>query len=112
MMPLNFIAATIAACVTHEGGHYMAALCFGHRIKFWFEWGWRFGVVPVPRGVWGMPYMARWKQKVTALAGFGTEFACAAAAAALGWPWLLLVAACHLIAYPFYAGESSDFQWL
>ena len=104
-------AAIFLAIFTHEGGHYVAALCFGKRLKFWFEWGRLFGIIPVPRGIWNMPDMARWKQRVTALAGFGTEFACAAVAAACGWPWLLLVAACHVLAYPLYAGESSDFKW-
>lgn len=110
---LSLIAAGIAACIVHEGGHYLAALAFGKHIKFRFEWGWLFGVIPIPRGVWTMPYMASWKQRIVALAGFGTELACAGAAMAfLRWPYLLLVASIHLIAYPFYAGEASDFKWL
>ena len=109
---LDILAAGFLAVFTHEGGHYLAALCFGEKLKFRFEWGRLFGVVPVPRGVWDMPVMASWKQRVTALAGFGTEFVCAAVATSCGWPWLLLVAACHIIAYPFYAGDSSDFKWL
>ena len=109
---LNLAAATIVACLTHEGGHYLAALCFGKRLKFWFEWGRLFGIVPVPRGVWDMPCMERRKQRIVAAAGFGTEFAGAAVAAVCGWPWLLLVASVHLLAYPFYAGEASDFKWL
>ena len=109
----DLAAAVFAAMFLHEGGHYVAALVFGKRIKFRFEWGKLFGVIPVPRGVWDMPYMASWKQRITALAGFGTELACAGAAMAfLRWPYLLLVASVHLIAYPFYAGESSDFKWL
>ena len=112
-MVFDLAAALFAAMFFHEGGHYVAALCFGHKIKFRFEWGRLFGVIPVPRGVWDMPDMASWKQRITALAGFGTELACAGAVmAVLCWPWLLLVASCHLIAYPFYAGESSDFKWL
>ena len=110
---LDLAAALFAAVLTHEGGHYVAALAFGHKIKFRFEWGKLFGVIPVPRGVWDMPDMEPWKQRIVALAGFGTEFACAAVAIALlDWPWLLLVASVHLIAYPFYAGEASDFKWL
>ena len=109
---LSLIAAGIAACLTHESGHYLAALCFGKRIEFRLEWGWLFGVVPVPRGVWTMPYLESWKQRIVALAGFGTEFVCAGAAVALGWPWMMMVASVHLLAYPFYAGEANDFKWL
>jgi len=109
---LNLAAATIVACLTHEGGHWLAALCFGKRIRFWFEWGRLFGVVPVPRGVWNMPDMARWKQRITALAGFGTEFAGAVFTLSIGWAWLLLVAALHITAYPFYAGDANDFKWI
>lgn len=109
---INLIAAGIAACIIHEGGHYVAALCFGEKLMFRFEWGRLFGVVPVPRWVWTMPSMTEWKQRVVAVAGFGTEFLVAGVAVALGWLWLLLVASCHIIAYPAYAGESSDFKWL
>ena len=109
---LNIVLAGILACIIHEGGHYLAALCFGEKLKFRFEWGRLFGVVPVPRGVWTMPYMEPWKQRIVAIAGFGTEFAGAGIAVALGWLWLLLVASCHIVAYPAYAGESSDFKWL
>lgn len=109
---LNLILAGIIACLTHEGGHYLSALAFGERLKFRFEWGRLFGVVPVPRWVWTMPYMDGWKQRVVAVAGFGTEFLAAGVCVALGWLWLLLVASCHIVAYPFYAGENSDFNWL
>ena len=109
---LNLAVAGVVALVTHEGGHYLAALCFDERLKFRFEWGKLFGVVPVPRWVWTMPDMAEWKQRVVAVSGFGVEFLVAGVAVALGWLWLLLVASCHIIAYPFYAGDSSDFKWL
>lgn len=109
---LNIVLAGMAACLTHEGGHYLTARAFGRKLKFRFEWGRLFGIIPVPRWTWGMPYMAEWKQRAIALAGFGAEFACAGGAAALGWLWLLLAASVHLLAYPFYAGEASDFKWL
>ena len=109
---LNIVLAGIAACLAHEGGHYLVARAFGQRLKFRFEWGRLFSVVPVPRWVWYMPDMAEWKQRVVAVAGFGTEFLVAGVAVALGWLWLLLVASVHLLAYPFYAGEASDFKWL
>ena len=109
---LNVILAGIFACLAHEGGHWLTALAFGRRLKFRFEWGRLFGVPIIPRGVWFMPDMAEWKQRVVAVAGFGTEFLVAGVAVALGWLWLLLVASCHIVAYPAYAGESSDFKWL
>ena len=112
MILLNIILAGVTACLTHEGGHYVSALAFGRRLKFRFAWGRLFGVVPVPRGVWTMPFMDRWKQKVVAVSGFGAEFTAAMASTALGWLWLLPVASVHLLAYPFYAGDSSDFNWL
>ena len=108
---LNLAVAGVVALVTHEGGHYLAALFFGERLNFRFEWGKLFGIVPVPRWVWTMPDMAEWKQRVGAVAGFGTEFVCAGAAMAAGWPYLLMVAALHILAYSFYAGEASDFKW-
>ena len=110
---LNLAIAGIAACLTHEGGHYLAALCFGERLKFRFEWGRLLKVIPVPRWVWFMPDMASWKQKTVAAAGFGTEFVAAMAALRLtGWTWLMLAASVHLLLYPLYAGDSSDFKWL
>ena len=108
---LNFVMAISAACLTHEGGHYLAALCFGKRIRFRFKWGWLFGVIPVPRGVWTMPWMEQWKQRIIALAGFGVELTCAVLLIVV-WPWLWFVAGCHLLVYPFYAGDASDFKWL
>lgn len=108
---LNIVLAGMAACLTHEGGHYVTALAFGRKLKFRFEWGRLFGIPLIPRGIWYMPDMANWKQKTVAAAGFGTEFACAGAAMAAGWPYLLMVAALHILAYSFYAGEASDFKW-
>ena len=109
---LNIVIAGIAACIIHEGGHYLAALCFGERLKFRFGYGRLFNLITIPRWICFMPSMARNKQKVVAVAGFGMEFLVAGVAVALGWFWLLLVASCHIVAYPFYAGESSDFKWL
>ena len=69
---LNVILAGIFACLAHEGGHWLTALAFGRRLNFRFVWGRLFSVVPVPRWVWYMPDMAEWKQRVVAVAGFGT----------------------------------------
>ena len=59
-----------------------------------------------------MPYMDEWKQTFVAIAGFAVELTAAMAAAAMGWLWLLPVASVHIIVYPFYAGDVSDFKWL
>lgn len=97
----------------HEGGHYLAALYFGKKLKFRFMWG-RFYV---PRYVWTMPWMDYWKQRIVALAGFGMEFAFAALLLLIQQlrPFgacYTLVALLHLVAYPWYAGDTSDFKWL
>ena len=44
----------------------------------------------------------------SALVGFGGI----AGQFGMGLMWLLLAASLHLLAYPLYAGESSDFKWL
>ena len=104
---MELIISLTLCLVTHEGGHYVAALCFGERLKFRFAWGrWH-----VPRLVWTMPEMERWKQRAVALAGFMTEGFVAGALCGAGWPWMAAVFAAHLGAYPFYAGDASDFAW-
>ena len=97
----------------HEGGHYLAARFFGHKLRFCFAWG-RFGV---PRFVWNMPYFFpcdMWKAKVIAAAGFGAELLAAVVLLA-AWHefglWYAGVAVAHLAAYPWYAGDASDFRW-
>lgn len=111
---MELIAAVLAAVLIHEGGHYLAALAFGKRLRFRFGWGRLFGKLPVPRGLWTMPQMASWKQRVVALAGFGTEFAAAGMLLvtcpnwALGYIPIVLV---HFALYPHYAGEHSDFNY-
>ena len=94
------------AYLLHEGGHCTAAFCFGHALKF-RRTGLRF--------VWGMPDVEPWKQRIIALAGFGTEllavpiFIVSVPELAL---WYAVVAVLHFIAYPFYANEYNDFRWL
>lgn len=107
------LLATLTACVIHEGGHYLAARFFGKRLKFRFEWG-RFCV---PRFVWDMPIFCQcemWKAKVIAAAGFEAELFAAVVLLA-AWRefglWYAGVAVAHLIAYRWYAGETSDFRW-
>lgn len=76
--------------------------------------GGRFGV---PRFVWNMPYFfptEMWKAKVIAAAGFGAELFAAVVLLAV-WRgfglWYTGVAVVHLAAYPWYAGDASDFRW-
>jgi hypothetical protein len=62
-----------------------------------------------------MPEMDTWKQKAVALAGFGAEFLAIPAMFFLCpglWMIYGAVAAAHIAAYKFYAGEESDFKWI
>ena len=107
-----FIVLAVFACfVVHEGGHFLAALCFGRRLKFELVWG-RFRV---PRGVWYMPDVEAWKQKTIAVWGFGAELLgallCCLFLPVFAWR-VVGVVFIHFVAYPFYAGEVSDFKWL
>ena len=110
---IKLIVAISLAGIIHEGGHYLAARFFGHRLRFRFAWG-RFGV---PRFVWEMPHFFQcenWKRKVIAAAGFGAELFAAVVLLA-AWHdfgrWYAGVALAHLVAYPWYAGNASDFKW-
>ena len=116
MLIFLYILCAILICfVTHEGGHWVAAFFYGHRITFRFQWGLLFGVIPIPRYVWYMPNTDKGKQAIIAAAGFLTEINAAL---------LLLIfvpsfgvycgtfALVHLILYKFYAGEDSDFKWI
>jgi len=93
--------------VVHELGHYLAALYFGKVLRFRFS----FGRFYVPRYIWNMPQMERWKQRVVAVSGFATEGFVAGALCGGGWPWMAGAFVVHLAAYPFYAGTASDFKW-
>jgi hypothetical protein len=108
------ILAILFAGVIHEGGHYLAALRFGERLKFRFSWGWLWKI-PVPRFIWKMPSIECWKQIHIALAGFVMEFA-AIPAFFLGvssfWRWYAAAVLLHFVLYPFYAGGDSDWKWL
>ena len=107
--------AVLAAGAIHEGGHWLAAMFFGHRINFRLEWGKLFGKIPVPRGIWNMPNVERRKQRIIAMAVFGAEFlaapifyVAAPTTFALAYPVVVLA---HFVFYRFYAGEASDFNW-
>ena len=112
---MELIVAILLAFVIHEGGHWLAARCFGKRLKFRFAWG-KLGPIPVPRLVWEMPMLwCTWHKKTVALAGFGAELVLAAFLLAsrteFGF-WYAGVALTHFVVYRFYAGEESDFRWL
>jgi len=110
---LSLVFAIVTGFLCHEGGHYATAKIFGKTISFHFEWGYLFGKIPVPRGIWTMPDMEKWKQKIVALAGFTVEFIVAAIFAfVLGFYMVLALAVAHLILYPLYSGDASDFKWL
>ena len=111
---IKLFAGVFMAMVLHEGGHYLAALFFGHKINFRFAWGflWK---IPIPRGVWTMPQIERQKQRIIALAGFGMEFAFIPIfylfVPEFG-AWYAVVAVIHAVMYRFYADEASDFNWI
>ncbi len=95
-------ASILLVPIVHELGHYLAARLFGSRLRFTFEWG-KYGV---PRWTWRWPDVDRWKLRIICLAGFGLELGIA--------PFMPLpyqvAAIAHFVAYPFYAGEASDFK--
>lgn len=103
---ISLIFAVLPVLI-HEGGHFLAALAFGKRLQFRFSWG-RLGPVPVPRWIWQWPQVDRWKLRVICHAGFALEIALIPF---LPWPYQF-IAVVHYAAYPFYAGESSDFEGL
>lgn len=108
---LNFILSIVFAGLIHELGHFIIALGYGHFLRFEFSWGrlWR---IPIPRYVWYMPEeMSVQAKRHVALSGFVAEFLAAPILYFL-LPYYPLIAFLHLMAYPFYAGEYSDFKWL
>jgi len=95
-------ASVLLIPLVHELGHYVAALAFGSRLSFTFEWGKYY----VPRWTWRWPDVDRWQLRIICLAGFGVEIGLI--------PFMPLpyqvAAIIHFIAYPFYAGEKSDWK--
>ena len=91
--------------LVHELGHWLAARLFGSRLSFTFEWG-KLGPIPVPRWTWRWPDVTKSQLRIICLAGFGLEFALI--------PFMPLpyqvAAIIHFVAYPFYAGEKSDWK--
>jgi hypothetical protein len=92
----------------HEFSHWAIARLLGYNLTFRLG----FGKWYVPRGLWTMPARLRSHQVLIGLAGFVGEFF----TAILMWAsfdWKAPIAACmvHFLAYPFYAGEQSDFNY-
>ena len=110
---MSCVLSILLAGVIHAGGHYWAALWFGHKLRSRFAWG-RFCV---PRFVWEMPYFFMgegWKVKVIVATGFVAELFAAVVLLA-AWHefglWYTGVAVAHLVTYRWYAGDASDFKW-
>ena len=103
ILMLNLILSIVLAGLIHELGHYLVALTFGHHLVFRRQ-GLRF--------IWDMPDDTKQHQRLIALSGFGAEILAAPLLYLAGlalYPWVVVA---HLMAYPFYAGESNDFKWL
>ena len=103
ILMLNLILSVVFAGLIHELGHYLTALTFGHHLVFRRQ-GFRL--------IWDMPEDTEAHQRLIALSGFGAEILTVPLLYLAGlwlYPWVVAV---HLMAYPFYAGGSSDFQWL
>lgn len=95
-------ASVLLIPLVHELGHWLAARLFGASLRFRFEWG-RFYV---PRWTWKWPDVTPLQLKVICLAGFGMEFAILPF-----MPWQYAAGVLiHFAAYPWYAGETSDFK--
>lgn len=100
---INILLSVVLAGLIHELGHYLVAPTFGHHLVFRRQ-GFRF--------IWDMPNDTPKHQRLIALSGFGVEILTAPLLYLAGlwlYPWVVAV---HLMAYPFYAGESNNFKWL
>ena len=103
ILMLNLILSIVFAGLIHELGHYLTAMFLGHTLEFRRQ-GFRF--------VWDMPNDTPKHQRLIALSGFGVEILAAPLLYLAGltlYPWVVVA---HLMAYPFYAGEYSNFKWL
>ena len=103
MLIIEILLSIAMAGLIHEMGHYLTAMFLGHTLEFR-----RQGI----RWIWDMPEDTPQHQRLIALSGFGAEIVFAPLLYFAGlwlYPWVVAV---HLMAYPFYAGECSDFQWL
>lgn len=105
---LEIILSILLACITHESGHLLMAIRYGKFLDFSFDLGRYY----IPRYVWQMPGSLTIEQKRNvALAGFRLELL-AAIILYLPLPIYSIVAIVHLLAYPFYSGDSNDFRFI
>ncbi len=91
--------------VIHELGHYGAALLCGSRLHFVFSWE-RLWKIPIPRWTWAWPDTTPPKIRFICQAGFLLELGLIPF---FPWPYQA-VAIIHFAAYPWYAGEVTDFK--
>jgi len=95
----------VAPVLVHELGHWIAALLCGNRLHFVFSWG-RLGPVKIPRWTWPWPDTTPPKIRFICQAGFLLELGLLPF---MPWPYQT-VAIIHFAAYPWYAGEVTDFK--
>lgn len=108
---LDIVFSVSMAALIHEMGHFFTALIYGQFIDFRFSRGWIWKI-PIPRCTWEMPKsLTSIQKRRVAIAGFGAEFLVVPILYFL-LPYYPFITTLHLIVYPFYAGEMSDFQWL
>lgn len=111
---LLILSSLVSAAIIHEFGHWLIAKIFGYSIKFRLEISYLW-FIPILRGIWNMPDTTKTKQRIIALAGFTFEFLATFLFYFinnnLGITYLI-VALIHLIAYKFYAGDKSDFNFI
>lgn len=107
---LSALITLLFAAFMHELGHGLAAAAFGELITFRFDWG-RLWKIPVPRLLWKMPILPPEQQRCIAAAGFGLEFLIVPIMLYLGIYIYIFITFAHLLLYPFYAGDASDFRF-
>ena len=114
LITASFLAVLMAVAV-HESGHWLCARSFGEKLNFSLGWG-MIGEIPVPRGLWTMPDIEQWKQRMIASAGFVAEIAVGLVLLLEGTQPLAYVymsfVFIHAALYKFYSGEDSDIKWM
>lgn len=115
---IKVVLSGILAMIVHEGGHSFMARLYKRKLHFKLKFSKLFKVIPIPRGIWQMPFdISRKAQRNIAMAGFGTEFLLVIIFTIIPYtritilPYYGLVALLHILLYKFYAGNESDFRW-
>ena len=91
--------------IVHELGHSIATLLIGGRLEFTFAWG-KLGPLKVPRWTWKWGSWTKAQTRFICQAGFLLELGLLPF---MPWPYQA-VAIIHFAAYPWYAGEVTDFK--